>query len=68
MYGVIVVTPTAWSAVPGDDGSFGWTGIPPGQYRLAVWQKTSGLVKKRLNVPLSGTVHVTIALPEESDQ
>jgi plastocyanin len=68
MYGVIVVTPTTWSAVPADDGSFGWTGIPPGQYRLAVWQKTSGLVKKRLDVPRSGTTHLTIALPDESDQ
>lgn len=68
MYGVIVVTPTAWSAVPKEDGSFGWTGIPPGQYRLAVWQKTSGLVKKRLIVPASGTVHMTLALPEENDR
>jgi len=68
MYGVIVVTPTAWSAIPGDDGSFGWTGIPPGEYRLAVWQKKSGLVKKRLNVPPSGTIHLTIALPEENDE
>lgn len=68
MYGVIVVTPTVWSAVPSDDGSFGWTNIPPGRYRLNVWQKTSGLVKKRLNVPASGTVHMTVALPDESDQ
>jgi plastocyanin len=68
MYGVIVITPTIWSAMPADDGSFGWTGIPPGQYHLDVWQKTAGLVKKRLNVPRSGAVHMTIALPDESDQ
>jgi plastocyanin len=68
MYGVIVVTPSTWSAIPGDDGSFGWSNIPPGQYRLGVWQKTSGLVKKRLNVPTSGSVHIDVALPDESDQ
>ncbi len=68
MYGVIIVTPTSWSAVPAKDGSFSVTGVVPGQYHLAVWQKTSGLTRKKLSVPGSGTVQITVALPEESDQ
>ncbi|HZQ51978.1 MAG TPA: carboxypeptidase regulatory-like domain-containing protein [Bryobacteraceae bacterium] len=67
MYGVIVVTPAAWSAIPAEDGSFSLTGVPPGQYRLAVWQKTNGLTRKKVSVPGTGTVRITVALPEESD-
>ncbi len=68
MYGVVVVTPTSWSAVPAEDGSFSLTGVLPGQYHLAVWQKTSGLTRKKLSVPAAGTVRISVALPEESDQ
>lgn len=68
MYGVIVIAPTSWSTIPGNDGSFSLTGVTPGQYHLVVWQKTNGLTRKKLSIPASGTVHITVALPEESDQ
>jgi plastocyanin len=67
MYGVIVVTPASWSAIPSEDGSFSLIGVAPGEYHLAVWQKTNGLIRKKLSVPSTGTVHITVALPEESD-
>lgn len=68
MYGVIVVTPASWSAIPSEDGSFSLTGVPPGQYHLVVWQKTNGLTRKKLSVPGTGIVRITVALPEESDE
>lgn len=67
MYGVIVVTPASWSAIPSEDGSFSLNGVPPGQYHLAVWQKTNGLTRKKLSVPGTGTIRITVALPEESE-
>jgi plastocyanin len=67
MYAVIVVTPASWSAIPSEDGSFSLAGVPSGQYHLAVWQKTNGLTRKKLPVPGTGTIRITVALPEESD-
>ena len=67
MYGVIIAAPTRWSAVPEEDGSFSLGSVVPGQYYLLVWQKTSGLTRRRLSVPDTGNVHVTVSLPEESD-
>lgn len=66
MYGVVVVTPSRWSAVPSSDGAFSWPDVPAGKYRLMVWQKSAGLVSKSVNVPESGTVRVRVDLPEES--
>ena len=65
MYGVVVVTSSQWNAVPAADGTFSWTGIPPGKYRLNVWQRSAGLVHKTVAVPESGSAHVSVMLPEE---
>lgn len=65
MYGVVVVTSSQWKAVPAADGAFSWADIPPGKYRLNVWQRSAGLVRKTVAVAGSGSVHVTVMLPEE---
>ncbi len=65
MYGVVVVTSSRWTAKPASDGSFSWPDVPPGKYRLIVWQRSAGLVHKAVTVPETGSVQVTIRLPEE---
>ncbi len=65
MYGVIVITSSPWSARPSSDGKFAWSNVPPGTYRLAVWQKSAGLIRKPLVVSQAGVAQIKIALPEE---
>lgn len=66
MYGVVVVTSSQWFARPASDGTFLWPDVPPGTYRLMIWQKSAGIMARNLSVPDSGTVDVRIALPEEA--
>jgi len=68
MYAVIIVAPGAWFGTPDAGGLFSFSQVPAGEYRLVVWQRTAGLIRKKLRVPGSGTVHVNLALPEESDE
>jgi plastocyanin len=68
MYAVVVVAPSPWFGVPDSNGLFSFTGVPPGDYRLAVWQRASGLHRKKLAISDSGTVRVQISLPEERDE
>ena len=68
MYAVVIVAPGAWFGTPDAEGLFSFSQVPPGEYRMVVWQRTAGLVRKKLRVPSSGTVHVNLALPEESDE
>lgn len=67
MYGVIVVAPTTWSAIPDSTGSFSFNNLPPGDYRLMVWQKKAGLVRKKVSVSKDASVHLRMVLPDESD-
>ena len=68
MYAVVIVAPDAWFGTPDAEGLFSFERVPAGEYRLVVWQRTAGLIRKKLRVPSSGTVHVNLALPEESDE
>ncbi len=65
MYGVVVVTSSKWAQKPNSDGSFSWPDVPPGKYRLVVWQRSAGLVHKAMTVPPSGSVQISVKLPEE---
>ena len=38
----IAVLDHPWFAVTNDNGTFEWTGLPPGDYTLAVWHETLG--------------------------
>jgi plastocyanin len=68
MYGVIVVAPDAWFGLPDSNGIFSFSKVPPGEYRLAIWQRSAGLFRKKLHVFSSGTIHVDVTLPEEKDE
>ncbi len=67
MHAVIIVTSTPWSGKPQHDGTFSWSGIPAGKYRLYVWQRSVGLIHRTVAVPETGDIHVNISLPDDSD-
>ena len=50
MSGVIVVLDNPFYAQPGDDGRFVIDGIPPGQYRVVVWQERARLAAKPVRI------------------
>ncbi len=65
MYGAIAIVSSPWFGKPDHEGNFSWSAIPPGEYQLAIWQKTLGLLRKKLIVPEDGPVHVKVVLPLE---
>jgi len=65
MYGVIVVTSSRWTAKPAADGTFSWIDVPPGKYRVVVWQRSAGLIHKTISVPETGSVQVKFSLPDD---
>jgi plastocyanin len=67
MYAAIVVTSSPWYARPGEDGSFSWTSVPAGHYRLTAWHKIAGLFKTEIDVPESGKIDATIRIPIDVD-
>jgi plastocyanin len=67
MYAAIVVTSSPWYARPSEDGSFSWTNVPAGHYRLTAWHKIAGLFKTEIDVPESGKVDATIRIPIDVD-
>lgn len=68
MHAAIVVTSSPWYARPAADGSFGWTNVPAGRYRLTAWHKIAGLFKTEINVPASGKIEATIRIPIDVDK
>ena len=50
----IVVTPNAYSAVSGADGSFEIPNVPPGNYELTAWHETLGSLTKNITVRNDG--------------
>jgi len=63
MYAAIVVTDSPWFAKPSADGSFSFSNVPSGHYRLIAWHKIAGLHKIEVDVPESGKADVTIRVP-----
>lgn len=50
----VVVTPNAYSAVSGADGSFEIPDVPPGKYELTAWHETLGSLTKNVTVGNDG--------------
>jgi len=50
----VVVTPNAYSAVSGADGSFEIPDVPPGKYELTAWHETLGSLTKNITVGNDG--------------
>ena len=67
MYAAIVVTSSPWYARPAEDGSFSWSDVPAGHYRLTAWHKIAGLFKTEIDVRESGTTDTTIRIPVDVD-
>jgi plastocyanin len=63
MYAAIVVTDSPWYAKPAADGSFSFSGVPAGRYRLTAWHKIAGYHKVDVVVPETGSVDVNIRVP-----
>jgi plastocyanin len=65
MYAAIVVVPGAYYGRPAADGTFSFTGIPPGKWRLVAWHRTAGLFRRTVQVPEHGEVEVRLELPDK---
>ena len=68
MYAAIVVTASPWFQKPSADGSFTFSNVPAGHYRLTAWHKIAGLHKVDVEVPETGSVDVTIRVPVDTEQ
>jgi plastocyanin len=68
MYAAIVVTASPWFQKPTADGSFSFSNVPAGRYRLTAWHKIAGLHKVDVEVPATGDVDVTIRVPVDMEQ
>lgn len=67
MYAAIVVTASPWFQKPAPDGSFSFSDVPAGHYRLTAWHKVAGLHKVEVEVPESGSAEVTIRVPVDTE-
>jgi plastocyanin len=67
MYAAIVVTASPWYQKPASDGSFSFSNVPPGRYRLTAWHKIAGLHKVDVDVPETGSAEVTIRVPVDTE-
>jgi len=68
MYAAIVVTASPWFQKPSADGSFSFSNVPAGRYRLTAWHKIAGFHKVDIEVPESGVASVTIRVPVDTEQ
>jgi plastocyanin len=68
MYAAIVVTASPWFERPAADGSFSFSNVPAGRYRLTAWHKIAGLHKVNVEVPEAGVADVTIRVPVDTEQ
>ncbi len=68
MYAAIVVTDSSWYQKPAADGSFSFSDVPPGRYRLIAWHKVAGLHKVDVQVPETGSVDATIRVPVDTER
>ncbi|OFW10697.1 MAG: hypothetical protein A3G20_07775 [Acidobacteria bacterium RIFCSPLOWO2_12_FULL_59_11] len=63
MNAAIVVAPSAWHAQPGPDGKFVLRDVPGGTQEVVVWHKAAGFIRKKIQVPESGSVEVSFDVP-----
>jgi hypothetical protein len=62
-----VVTASPWFQKPSSDGSFSFSNVPAGRYRLTAWHKIAGLYKVDVQVPETGSADVTIRVPVDTE-
>jgi len=62
MIGWVVVTAHPFYAITGADGQFSFDGLPPGQYKLQVWQERLGTVAANVTVGDKQDGRVTVEM------
>jgi plastocyanin len=62
MIGWVVVTAHPFYAITGADGQFSFDGLPPGQYKLQIWQERLGTVAANVTVGDKQDGHVTVEM------
>jgi plastocyanin len=67
MYAAIVVTDSPWFVKPSADGSFSFSDVPAGRYRLSVWHKIAGYRRVDVVVPETGSVTLNISVPVDME-
>jgi hypothetical protein len=58
MHAWIGVVPHPYFTVTGQDGSFAWKNVPPGDYTITVWHEKLGQQTQQLHLAASGTAEV----------
>jgi plastocyanin len=62
MRGVILVTENPFHAVVGTDDTFRISGVPPGEYTLAIWHPEHEAVERRVTVGAGSAARVEVEL------
>ncbi|MBI1787787.1 MAG: hypothetical protein HYR60_09590 [Acidobacteria bacterium] len=68
MYAAIVVAPSRWYARPDEDGTFTFSGVPAGSYRLAGWHRTTGFARKTVRVREGAVTEVVVTMPVRDEE
>lgn len=63
MNAAILVVPNSTYVQPGKDGMFTFSGIPAGSQHIAVWHKSAGFFRKKIEVPETGAIEVSFTVP-----
>lgn len=65
MRGWIVVADHPFYAVTNEEGEFVFENVPPGKYKLEVWQEVLGRVNQDITVAGEGTQNVTVRMEKK---
>lgn len=65
MRGWIVVAEHPFYAVTNEEGEFVFENVPPGKYKLEVWQEVLGRVNQDITVAGEGTQNVTVRMEKK---
>jgi hypothetical protein len=68
MSGTILVAPSPWYAVADAAGAFEIRGVPPGRYRLVVWNDRLPRVTRRVRVAAGEVSALVVAVGGEAAQ
>jgi plastocyanin len=68
MSAAILVVPNQWYVQPEKDGRFSLPNIPAGTRRIVVWHRSAGFFGKRVEVPETGAVELSLTIPVPSTE
>lgn len=59
----IVITPNSWIAAPDAAGHFAISDVPPGQYTVVAWNKSTGELRRKVELSKGRGADVTFLVP-----